>query len=701
MKKLIWVIALLFAASAFAQPAPDTLWTRTYGSGEAHSVIQTSDGCYVFAGRTLNPGPNSSDFYLKKVDSNGTTIWSRTYGGAYSDNAYSVQETTDGGYIVCGTTYSFGSIDFYLIKTDSTGNAQWSRTYGRNPWDEAYSVQQTTDGGYIISGYTSTSQAPLWADFYLVKTNSNGDTIWTRTYGGIGGQGAYSVQQTSDSGYIMAGYNGRGAGGGEENGEPYIVKTDSHGDTIWTRICSSPWYGEVAYSVRQTADGGYIVATAHWGRLLKIYSNGDIDWIRYSSTQTYNADLYSAQQTSDWGYIATGYVYLGAGNYDLFLLKTDRNGDTLWTHAYGGPLNDMGYSVTQTTDGGFILAGTKDLHFYLVKTVPAQRSLLLLSPNYGDQWHISQIEDIHWWGHDIYGSLKIELNRNYPDGIWETLIDSTENDGEEAVFVTGPRSSHCRMRISTLSDTLVDISDGDFSIAYSYGYLALIRATNPNDEVSLWDAGVLECPNTSSVSFHLKNFGSESITVYPPEILSIPHFSLECDCNTLILAPAEISACSLTVTYDPLSDGIHHDTLRIMTNAVNAEPDDHVHIPLIGEQISTPQVPVVMINIEGNDARLTWEPITESILGCPVTVTGYLIFYSSSYEGPYYFLNFTPDTSYVHTWVARFASSMFYEAYAYTGAVDRLEGIRNRHQEATPDGTGRMTREEVMERIKN
>jgi hypothetical protein len=195
--------------------------------------------------------------------------------------------------------------------------------------------------------------------------------------------------------------------------------------------------------------------------------------------------------------------------------------------------------------------------------------------------------------------------------------------------------------------------------------------------------------------FRLKNFGNESIVVFRPETLAGPDFTRQTNCSSYFaLAPGQVSACSLTVTYDPVSDGIHRDTLRIMTDAVNQQ-GGYVRIPLQGQQISTPEVPQVVITIVGNDARLSWNPITESISGCPVSVTGYLLFYSSSYGGPYYFLNFTPDTSYVHTWVAHFASSMFYEALAYTGSLARLDALRS------PPNGAPLTREEVLRIITN
>jgi hypothetical protein len=154
---IVWGISILaIAASAMAQPNPDTLWTRTYGGSNhdyARSVQQTPDGGYIVAGYTASFGAGGSDFYLVKINSQGDTLWTRTYGGSNGEEARSVQQTADGGYIVAGFTYSFGAglSDFYLVKTNSLGDTLWTRTYGGSRSELAYCVQQTADGGYIVS----------------------------------------------------------------------------------------------------------------------------------------------------------------------------------------------------------------------------------------------------------------------------------------------------------------------------------------------------------------------------------------------------------------------------------------------------------------------------------------------------------------------------------------------------------------------
>ena len=202
------------------------------------------------------------------------------FGGFNWDHGASVVQTTDLGYIVTGWTSSYGagSYDVYLIKTDSTGDTLWTKTFGGIEDDLGRSVVQTTDGGYIITGYTSSYGAGSY-DVYLIKTDSLGDTLWTKTFGGIEDDGGYSVVQTNDGGYIITGYTySYGAG----SYDVYLIKTDSTGDTLWT-----------------TTFGGT------------------------------NVDLgRSVVQTTDEGYIVTGYTYsYGAGSADVYLIKTDSLGN--------------------------------------------------------------------------------------------------------------------------------------------------------------------------------------------------------------------------------------------------------------------------------------------------------------------------------------------------------------------------------------
>jgi len=338
---------------------------QTFGGGGSdygYSVQQTRDDGYIVAGYTTSFGSGGYDVYLVKTDFEGNVLWTRTFGGSSNDYGKSVQQTSDGGYIVAGYTYtSSARNDVYLVKTDAGGNALWTRTFGGYDYDYGNSVRQTNDGGYIIAGYTSSFGAGGY-DVYLVKTDANGNALWTRTFGGYSSDYGYSVQQTDDGGYIVTGYT---YSSGNGNADVYLVKTDAGGNTLWTRTVggSSSDYG---YSVQQTNDGGYIVTGYAYSSgngnadvyLVKTDAGGNTLWTRTVGGSSYDYG-YSVQQTHDGGYIIGGYTNSGgAGQYDMYLVRTSPDGNVLWTRTFGGSSYDYGYCVQQTDDGGYVIAGS-------------------------------------------------------------------------------------------------------------------------------------------------------------------------------------------------------------------------------------------------------------------------------------------------------------------------------------------------------
>ena len=363
----IVLFVLLFVTLSQAQQR----WERNYGGAgndEGYSVQQTSDGGYIVAGRTWSFG-NGSQVYLIKTNASGDTLWTRNYGGVDYDEGRSVQQTTDGGYIVAGYTYS----QVYLIKTNASGDTLWTRNYGEaGYYDEGRSVQQTTDGGYVVAGRTTSFGN--YYQVYLIKTNAFGDTLWTRTYGGVDYEEGSSVQQTTDGGYIVAGYSYSPGNGSQI----YLVKTNASGDTLWTRNFGGTIL-DWGHSVQQTQDGGYVVAgytytlgNAGQAYLVKTNATGDTLWTRNYGGTDWDQGR-SVQQTQDGGYIVAGYTTSFGDSNQVYLLKTNASGDTLWTRNYGGAGDDYGWSVQQTTDGGYIVAGWtgsfgNGVQVYLIKT---------------------------------------------------------------------------------------------------------------------------------------------------------------------------------------------------------------------------------------------------------------------------------------------------------------------------------------------
>jgi TolB-like protein len=302
-------------------------------------------------------GAGSEDVYLVKTDGQRNVTWSKTYGGPGNDCGRCVRQTAEGGYIIAGNIETSGrQSDVYLIKTNSSGDTVWTKTYGRELNDYGYSVQPVFGGGYIIAGATASFDSG--ANVYLIKTKPNGDTIWTRTFGGLDDDMGYSVQQSVDSGFVIAGYT-RSSGAGAE--DVYLIKTDANGNTVWTRTFGGQLY-DVGRCVRQTKDGGFIVAgqTRSFGSesarvyLIKTDAGGNVIWTR-ATGRSFDDAGYAVEQTADEGYVIAGSTF--RDSYDALLMKTDSKGDTVWTKAFGGAAVDFGSSIQKTIDGGYIVAG--------------------------------------------------------------------------------------------------------------------------------------------------------------------------------------------------------------------------------------------------------------------------------------------------------------------------------------------------------
>jgi len=336
----------------------DISWEKTFGGNGydgASSIQQTTDGGYIVAGWTESFG-SGEDVYILKLDSNGEVEWQKTFGGEDYDEANSIQQTKDGGYIVAGWTKSFGSggADAYILKFNSKGEIGWEKTFGGKGDDEANSIQQTTDGGYIVAGWTGSFGSGGY-DVYILKLNSKGEVEWQKTFGGEDYDVANSIHQTTDGGYIVAGWTSS-FGSGEA--DVYILKLNSKGEMEWQKTFGGKGDDE-ANSIQQTTDGGYIVVgwTKSFGSgwkdvyILKLNSKGEIEWQKTFGGK-YDDEANSIQQTTDGEYIVAGYK-----DGDVYILKLNSKGEMEWQKTFGGEYNDEAEWIHQTTDGGYIVAG--------------------------------------------------------------------------------------------------------------------------------------------------------------------------------------------------------------------------------------------------------------------------------------------------------------------------------------------------------
>jgi predicted secreted protein len=332
-KGLIIVILVSFAFSVAVCPCAcaASMWSKTYGGAGDDTArgetIQTSDGGYAILGETKSFGAGGSDFWLFKTDVDGDMQWNKTYGGALDEVSGDMYQTTDGGYALAGTTYSFGAggEDFWLVKTGADGGAYWAKTYGGTGDERAYVMVQTSDGGYALAGYTDSFGAGS-NDTWLVKTDASGTMQWNKTYGGTGADGAIDIIESSDGGYVLTGYTGSFGG----VFLVYLVKTDASGN-MQLEAAYGATFLEVGIHVIQTADGGYAMAGYNYANgqdfiLIKTDADGTLEWeTTYGGTGFETA--YALLQASDGGYVLTGSTgSYGAGGTDIWLVKTDELG---------------------------------------------------------------------------------------------------------------------------------------------------------------------------------------------------------------------------------------------------------------------------------------------------------------------------------------------------------------------------------------
>jgi hypothetical protein len=364
---LVVVLVSLLKCTPTAPPALHR-FVRTYGGpGEesGNCAQQTEDGGYILAGWTNSRGAGGYDFYLVKTDAGGDTMWTRTYGGSGDEYAYSVRQTSDNGYVVVGATVGSwrraDSYGIYMVKTDTDGDTMWTRIFEDLHSQDASFVEQTSDGGYVVAGTVDTS-GEYRSDICLIKTDADGTTEWTTTCGGEGYQDARSIRQTSDDGFTVTGAYHDYPG---ESGDVILVRLGVDGLVEWaTRFGGSgdDW-GNCA---QQTTDGGYIVVggTTSSGNggvdvyLVKTDVDGVVLWSKtYGGSESDEGT--SVAQTLDGGYILAGTTSSYGGNgSDVYLIRTDSNGDSLWTRTFGTPRDEWAGSVQQTADSGYVIAGT-------------------------------------------------------------------------------------------------------------------------------------------------------------------------------------------------------------------------------------------------------------------------------------------------------------------------------------------------------
>ncbi len=351
---------------------------KTFG-GSRHdfglSVEQTSDGGYILFGETESFGQGAWDFYLVKTDQHGQKLWDKTFGRENYDLGLSVQQTRDGGYILCGAFSGFGNDSVALIKTDAQGSELWTKLYrGSVIRDVGRFVQQTADDGFIIAGFNGGHPEE---NVLLIKTDSDGNEEWIKTYERIGAQFGNGVKQTSDGGYIIVGQTNHRTLTGSD---VYLLRIDPAGDTLWTKTYGTT-DAQSGRSICIAPDGGFVILGDNQSNvqdllMIKTDDSGHEEWSKNFGGDGQDIG-YCIQPTSDGGYILSGTKYdIDNHSADMYAVKTNSEGEMEWDNVY--PKNQIsdGVSVQQTTDHGFVILGTttriigndSESDLYLVKT---------------------------------------------------------------------------------------------------------------------------------------------------------------------------------------------------------------------------------------------------------------------------------------------------------------------------------------------
>ncbi|MBA3664160.1 MAG: T9SS type A sorting domain-containing protein [Bacteroidetes bacterium] len=355
-KLLILISIFSFSVNYYGQVFFQKTYPTTFDK-TSRDILPTADGGYILAGSTNNTTINDCDLNVVKTDNAGNLLWEKQFGGSLPDYAYSMVETSDGNYFITGYTQSFGGgdLDVYLIKIDPSGNLLWQKDIGSFTNEEGREIIKTSDGNYVICG--SSNLGPN-SQAMLMKIDLAGNVLWTKKYGGANQEFGNSAKECSDGGFILTGQTFSSG----QNGDTYLVRTDVNGDTLWTKTYGTALADE-GVCVVNNSDGSYTFvvrdSTASRDvdvRVIKTDASGNLLWNKvYSGTLKDTPK--SICSTADGGYMI-GAISRSFGwiNPDMWLLKLDGGGDTLWTRHFGGSDHEHCHKAKEW-DGGYIAVG--------------------------------------------------------------------------------------------------------------------------------------------------------------------------------------------------------------------------------------------------------------------------------------------------------------------------------------------------------
>ncbi len=526
---LVFAFGVMLLSIISVKVAIAAQWAKTYTAtvtslidqsyDSASAIKQTVDGGYIVAGYTGRPYAVSTepmsffpptiegDFWIIKLDASGEIIWQNIYGGASAEQANSVEETSDGGYVVAGTASSFGEGQgIWILRLDQNGNIVWQKSYEGS---SANTILQTSDGGYIVSAHSSGSSG---GGTLVLKLDANGNIEWQKVYEAT----TASIQPSSDGGYVL---------GGSFGNELWVSKLDKNGNIQGQKIYRTG--SEGGGSIQQTSDGGYAVAgythssgdSDIW--VLKLNSDGSIAW-----QKTYGGPgedwASSFQQTRDGGYIVAGVTYsFGAGNDDIWVLKLDTDGNIEWQRTYGSPSYEWGNSIQQTSDGGYVVAG-------------------------------------HGPGPSGFFILKLDSNGDIPGCSLVGMSNATVKDTNATVMDTNVTGIDTNIIVLTTNVSLVATNAKTETLCFS--------SPPPGVTVSPTqiDYGPILVGGISDRTVTVTNDRAENLVLGAITAPSAPFALSEDHCSNQILTLQ--NACTFTITFSPGLTGNFSDKISVVIN---------------------------------------------------------------------------------------------------------------------------------------
>jgi hypothetical protein len=467
MKTKLIYITFIFSAICISSFSQTTFQKVLGGAGEIDylkSVKPTPDGGYIACGSTNSFGVGGVDILLIKLNSSFQNQWLKTFGSINFDDSYSVAVTSDSGYVITGYTSGLGSggTDAFLIRTDKNGNVLWNKFFGGTNNDYGNSVLQTSDDGFIIAGSTSSYGAGL-SDGYIIKTDSIGNVMWTKTYGGVNNDEFKYIEQISDTTYILCGSTNTPS-------DVYVVKINSLGNSIWTRTIGGSGI-DSGNTIHQTPEHNFIISgyTYSYGfglndsYLIKLDSIGNLIWTKTfgGSGNDLAMDAITINNNSYIFLAQTGSY--GSGGKDAWLIKTDTSGNLLWTKTYGSALNDYEFSILMTADNGYLMVGAThswaagsyggvEDEIYLVKTDSLGNSGCFETTPTIQQSFGGNIGSVGIVGSgNMQGTgefISLDINMDTLFNCLKTSIDAIASDNKEFLIYPNPTNQNATLEFN-------------------------------------------------------------------------------------------------------------------------------------------------------------------------------------------------------------------------------------------------------------